>query len=644
MRMLFALVLLAVSAALQAQNAAVTINVDATASRHPINPNIYGVAFASAAQLTDLNVPLNRAGGNAESSYNWQLNAGNRGSDWYYESIAEDSAVAGEHADTFIAATKSAGAEAMITVPMMGWVATVGNNRSKLASFSVAKYGAQQGTDWQWMPDAGNGLHTNGTEITGNDPNDASVPVDPLFQQQWVQHLVGKWGAASAGGQRWYVLDNEHSLWHSTHRDVHPTGATMDEIRGAMIDYATRIKDTDSGALVVGPEEWGWSGYFYSGYDQQWGAAHGWTGYPDRAAHQNRDYLPWLLEQLRNEDVRSGRRLLDVFTIHYYPQGGEYGNDTTTSMQLRRNRSTRSLWDPSYTDESWIGDTVRLIPRMHEWVDLRYPATPIGITEYNWGAESHMNGATAQADVLGIFGRESLDVATRWTTPDTTTPAYKAIRMYRNYDGAKSAFGDLSVSAGGPNPDDVATFAAVRTPDRALTIMVINKTLTGTTAATINLANYAPSGAAAARWQLASNAITHAADVALSGGALSVTLPPQSVTLFVVPGTTDVTPPSLTISPNLTWTGTNEFTVSGTATDAVRVSYSASGAAAGKGDATGTATWTTPAIGAHQGKNVVTVTAFDAAGNRMTASLTVDLGAVATPAPAPVVRPRGARH
>ena len=28
-------------------------------------------------------------------------------------------------------------------------------------------------------------------------------------------------------------------------------------------------------ALVLGPEEWGWSGYFYSGYDQQWGAAHG---------------------------------------------------------------------------------------------------------------------------------------------------------------------------------------------------------------------------------------------------------------------------------------------------------------------------------------------------------------------------------
>ena len=30
------------------------------------------------------------------------------------------------------------------------------------------------------------------------------------------------------------------------------------------------------------------------------------------------------------------------------------------------------------------------------------PGTPIGITEYNWGAESHINGVTTQADILGL--------------------------------------------------------------------------------------------------------------------------------------------------------------------------------------------------------------------------------------------------
>ncbi|MBI3696635.1 MAG: hypothetical protein HY238_17570 [Acidobacteria bacterium] len=95
------------AATLFAQNPAVTINVDAAANRRPINPEIYGVAHAPTAQLSDLNVPLNRNGGNNTSRYNWQLNADNRANDWYFESIAYASATAGEVGDTFIANTKA---------------------------------------------------------------------------------------------------------------------------------------------------------------------------------------------------------------------------------------------------------------------------------------------------------------------------------------------------------------------------------------------------------------------------------------------------------------------------------------------------------------------------------------------------------
>lgn len=60
----------------------VTVNVDASAGRHAINPEVYGVAHADAASLADLNVPLNRYGGNNTSRYNWQQNADKRGFDW----------------------------------------------------------------------------------------------------------------------------------------------------------------------------------------------------------------------------------------------------------------------------------------------------------------------------------------------------------------------------------------------------------------------------------------------------------------------------------------------------------------------------------------------------------------------------------
>ena len=532
-----------------AQNPAVTINVDAAANQHAINPNIYGVAYATTAELNDLNAPLNRYGGNNASRYNWLQNADNRAQDWYFESIGDTSPVAGERGDTFISDTKAANAQAMLTVPMLNWVAKLGANRTKLAGFSIAKYGAQTGNDWQWFPDAGNGIRTSGQNVTGNDPGDANVTASSAFQQGWVQHLVSRWGTNANGGLRYYVLDNEPSIWHSTHRDVHPTGATMDEMRTKILDYAATIKNNDSTALVVAPEEWGWAGYVYSGYDQQYGSLHGWGYLPDRAAHNGADYLPWLLDQLRQNALISGRRLLDIFTVHYYPQGGEFSDDVSSAMQLRRNRSTRSLWDPNYVDESWINDYVQLVPRLRYWVNQYYPGTQIGITEYNWGAEAHINGATAQADIYGIFGRENLDVAARWTTPDPSTPTYKAMKMYRNYDGMKSGFGNTSVLTTVPDPDTLSAFSAIRSSDNALTVMVIAKYLSGSTPVTVNLANYSHANAAQV-WQLtAANTIAHLSDVTFSGNNLNATLPRQSVTLFVVPAANPTPTPTPTPSP-----------------------------------------------------------------------------------------------
>jgi len=231
-------------------------------------------------------------------------------------------------------------------------------------------------------------------------------------------------------------------------------------------------------------------------------------------------------------------------------------------MQLLRNRSTRSLWDPTYVDQSWINDKVMLIPRLRSLVNTYYdPGTPVGITEYNWGAEAYINGATAQADILGIFGREGLDIAARWTTPDATTPTYKAIKMYRNYDGNKSVFGDTSVAAGGPNPDNVAVFAAQRGSDNAMTVMVISKYLSGTTPVSIALNNFANGGVAQVYQLTSANAITRLTDLTISGTTASFTAPAQSITLLVIPSGTPNTPPTAVVSATPT-SGSAPLTVS----------------------------------------------------------------------------------
>jgi hypothetical protein len=548
--LVLAIVGLAAGPGVRAQSTRVTISVDASADRRPISPLIYGLAYATAEQMTDLRATLNRRGGNNTTRYNWQQDVDNRAADYFFESLPIYDGVPGGDADDFITATRAGGGEPIITIPTIGWVAKLGPNGERLASFSVAKYGQQKQTD-PYFPDAGNGVRPDGSFITGNDPNDASVLVDSAFQQGWVQHLVDRWGGAANGGVKYYCLDNEPSIWFATHRDVAPTGATMDEIRDKWIDYAAKIKAVDPAAVVIGPEEWGWNGYFWSGFDQQYAAAHNYQQpFPDRSAHGNADYIPWVLDQLRQHDQATGTRSIDVLSVHFYPQGGEGSDDVSKSTEMLRNRSTRALWDPSYVNESWINSVVRLIPRLREWTDTYYPGLRIGITEYNWGAEGHINGATAQADILGIFGREGLDLATRWTTPDPSTPTYKAFKMYRNYDGAGGAFGDTSVRTVAPDPDTLSAFASVRSSDGALTVMVINKALSGSGSANIDLASFAAAGPVEV-WQLTSaNRITRLADVSVDGNAIAATLPKQSITLFVVPAANSDAPRVQVTSPN----------------------------------------------------------------------------------------------
>jgi Glycoside hydrolase family 44 len=526
-------ILAALICTVPARASTMTITVDATANVHPISPLIYGVAFASKTDLTALNAPLNRMGGNNMTDYNWAVNAQNLDDDWYYESYPESSATAGQEADSFVKNTQATGAQPMLTIPLIGWVAKLGHDRAILPSFSVAKYGAQCSVD-SYDTDAGDGLKTDcSTNITGNDPNDAYIADTPALEQKWVKHLISTWGTAAVGGVPYYLMDNEPSIWFSTHRDIHPVGPHATEYRDKVIAESKLIKAADMNAKIVGPEEWGYEGYFYSGYDQQYAAAHGYTTFPDHAGEQNgMNYIPWLLTQWK----AAGGHPIDVLSVHFYPQGGEDSDNTSTAMQLLRNRSTRQLWDPKYISESWIGASVYLIPRMKTWIKSYYYAgTPVAITEYNWGAEASINGATTQADIYGIFGQQALDMATRWTVPGSDTPTYKAMQMYRNYDGKDSTFGDTSVEAAAPHPNELSAFAALRTKDGAMTIMVINKELSTVNSVKINLGHFAASGTATVYRLTSSNAITKLPGVSWSGSVLSDSEPAQSITLYVLP-------------------------------------------------------------------------------------------------------------
>jgi hypothetical protein len=516
----------------QTVNPPTTVTVEVTKKRLPINPLIYGVTPAASATPAALGATSSRWGGDQASRYNWRLNAFSWASDYFFQTQAYPGVKAGAAADAFVAQARAGGQQTMVTIPMIGWVASLGAKRSPLGSYSILKYGPQCATD-PVVPIAGDGVATGcSTVITGNDPNDANVPDTIANERDWVRHLVVTWGGAARGGVGYYILDNEMSDWWETHRDVRPAGLHATDTLALQLQFAAMIHGVDPAAKVVAPEEWGWWALRYSGYDQQQFAQNPAGGFPDWSGVQNYLYMaPWLMSKWK-----AAGHPVDVFSIHYYPSSGEHSDDVSVPMQLLRNRSTRELWDASYVSESYIDEPVALIPQLKTWLSTNYySSTPVAITEYSWGADGSINGATAEADILGIFGRQGLGMANRFQAPDPSTPTYKAMQMYRNYDGAGSTFGDVSVSTTTPNADNLSAFAAQSTATGAVTIMVINKVLNGSTPTTINIRYFTKAGSAAVYQLTAGNAITRLPNQSWQGSLMNVTLPPQSITLFVLP-------------------------------------------------------------------------------------------------------------
>jgi phosphatidylinositol glycan class B len=496
-------------------SALLTINVSSNV--HRISPYIYGLAFGdSAAYLESAGITVNRSGGNARTKYNWQIGASNTGADWYYENMNAHGSSGQNTPVAFVRRNAAAGCATLYTLPMIQWVA----KDTTSYSYSVGRYGAQDETD-PWKPDAGNGLQ-GGSPILA-DPTDAYVPARPfrqtgdptncVYQDEFLQYLRSEFGTMTEDAIAFIAMDNESDIWRGTHMDVHPDPSTYDELLESFLTYASMTRSNLPRARITGPVSTGW--WYYWNSD---------AGAEDKDDHAGQDFLPWFLEQVRAHDSNTGVRTLDVLDIHYYPTG-IFNSNGDAETRDRRLRTTRSFWDPSYQDEGWIGsdqwatetqsnrNCVMLIPRFKQLIETCYPGTKLGVTEWNMGGENDISGALAVADVLGIFGRENLYLASYWASPEDTSYAYQAFKLYGNYDGYGSRFQPVSVAAESSDQNELSVYAAIAPSGKKLTVISINKNPTQDITARINLEGFAPnttaqvySISAATTAQIATNA------------------------------------------------------------------------------------------------------------------------------------------
>lgn len=498
----------------------IVFRVDARSPTAEISPLIYGSNTVGAVASRRGELTLGRVSGNRLSTYNWETNASSAG--LHNGHLNDDEMVVDEvtniPAAPFLRALEAlepTGASLIVTVPALGWVAA-----------DTAGY-VPEGTPVE--------ERYHRSVARKQQPFAATPALDDaiVFEDELVSYLVEN--APAMASRTLFCIDNEPSLWHLNFPRAHPEQPTYAEVTAKNIEYAAAVKDVFPDAVVLGGVFYGWDGWMSL------------QEAPDRFEPQyaGRSYLEVFLAAMRDAEVEHGRRLIDALDLHWYPEARGDGervtsHDYTPGLVAARLQAPRSLWDPTYVEESWITERIEepivFLPWLMDVIERNYPGTKLVISEYDFGGGAHISGALAEADVLGIFGRSGVWAAALWELDDADHGfVYAAMAMYRNYDGRGGRFGDLALRTSTSDSVETSIYAALDSavPGR-LTLVAINKT-SRPLRTLVRLeadASYARADSyvltAAARSPVAG------AEVPVTDDRMYVTLPPMSVTTFVL--------------------------------------------------------------------------------------------------------------
>lgn len=434
----------------------VTFTINSEEAVRAISPFIYG------SNQLDESTPylkMGRSGGNRWTAYNWETNASNAGSDWQYSSdnYLINSDVPGEAVRVAVEESLSHGAAHVVTVPMAGYVSA-----DKDGPVDLEDPNHLEERFFPSVPAKGAAFDLS------PDTDDTAV-----YQDEFVNWLDNEFPGALSDDEApiFLSLDNEPALWASTHEEIHPEPATYAEMVEKTTELSTAIKEVAPDATVLG-----FVGYGWAAFDTLQDA-------PDKEGN----FVEFFLDGMRQADEDAGYRLMDVLDIHWYPeaQGGGVRiteNDNSDEVVAARLQAPRSLWDDTYTEESWItkwstNGPIALIPLMLDKIENNYPGTKLSITEYNYGGANHISGAVAEADALGIFGREGVFAAALWPLGGSMEFTMAGFDMYLNYDGDGGAFGNTSISAETSDIESTSVYASVDDgDDDRMVITAINKT------------------------------------------------------------------------------------------------------------------------------------------------------------------------
>lgn len=472
--------------------AAVTIEVHAGEGRRPISPALYGrngsgVSNDPNRATTDADLFLTReaglratreTGGNNQTKYNWRKKLSSH-PDWYNNVYAQSWDFSAQEM-----LRKLPGVQGMFGFQLLGWVASTGDY-----NFDAWAYNQSQ----VWHGTGQNLAGGGGPNVNGNvaiPQGDARKYLEPWpadSSAAILKHWFAPGGLGLDSNQfRYWGMDNELEIWHSTHDDVDSllTGhrLTPEETVQRWAAVAKAARKLFPGVKLAGPSspsEWQWYTWPDASLIPYKGATYCWPEY--------------LIKRLAEIQDSTGVRMLDVYDVHLYLPG-------TTKEVIQQH--FRLFWDTTYLDPNanavrfaegnWNGNQKRqmFFKRVQDWCDKHFGkghGITVGATESGLDgsvANYPSEVATWYASLLGTFADNGAEILMPWNWHAGMWEVVHLFSRYGQADRVKSVSSLDSL---------VSAYSSISKGDDSLTVIVVNRG-PAAQSADISLSGFVPVG------------------------------------------------------------------------------------------------------------------------------------------------------
>jgi len=459
-----------------AANAAINVTVDADAGIKKISPYLYGRNIdkisdtsveSDTAETNFINkvlesgIHMMRANnGNNATRYNWRRKMTVH-PDWFNNVYAHDWDITAKKI-----LDKMPGVDALYGFQLTGYAAS-----STDYNFS----------DWNWKQEHGSYPErtfdlAGGGEVSDDGKTQTKAGDASLYNMKWPADstvaIIPHWKDElkyDMSRFRYWSMDNEMDIWRGTHNDL-DLPVTGDFLVERYIDVAKKARAAWGDIKLTGPvvaNEWQWC--HIGAYNDE-----------SRPKIDGKEYcwLEFFIKKVAEAQKSYGKRLLDVFDIHWYPTEKDYESrvnwhrvlfDTTyyykgaNGVRCASGTCDWSEHDGKKEYRSYI------FVRINQWLEKYFGkdhGITLAITETNLNDSDPMVTALTYASFLGTMQDNGVEIFTPWTWGDGM---YETVHLFSRYGHPNR------VQSTSSNDSLVSAYSSISNKGDSLTVIFVNR-------------------------------------------------------------------------------------------------------------------------------------------------------------------------